>query len=174
MSEQPELPYYDGSESSSGHSGSDTSASAARQADTDGTTKAMQAEVLDLLSAATPGIISLGIGARMGITVKELREQTGWHHGNASRVLSDLHKTGSIARLTEVRNRCKVYVLPYYVMGREVEQQGHTSTTVMLDEMYALLNEAQRTDANAQDSLLHRQWHTRANDVMRRYEGRPK
>jgi hypothetical protein len=39
-------------------------------------------------------------------------------------VLSDLHKAGRIARLTEERNRCKVYVLPEYVNGRETEPHG--------------------------------------------------
>jgi hypothetical protein len=46
------------------------------------------------------------------------------HHGQASGALSVLHKEGRIARLTERRNRCAVYVLPEYVQGRETSPHG--------------------------------------------------
>jgi len=54
-----------------------------------------------------------------GMTVKEVREATGWHHGTASGCLSNLHKGGQIARLTEERGDCQVYVLPQHVNNRE-------------------------------------------------------
>lgn len=43
---------------------------------------------------------------------------TDLHHGQASSVLSVLHKEGRLARLTEKRERCAVYVLPEYVGDR--------------------------------------------------------
>lgn len=45
-----------------------------------------------------------------GLTWKELAEQTGWHHGTASGVLSVLHQSGAIVRAIRARNRCKIYV----------------------------------------------------------------
>ena len=57
-----------------------------------------------------------------GATVKELREVLAIHHGKASSILSNDHKAGKLARLTEKRNGCKVYVLPQYVDGRKTEK----------------------------------------------------
>jgi hypothetical protein len=90
----PLLPYA----GTSGWSGSATSQSRAVNADRDGTTSAHQRQALESLS--------------------------GWPHGTASGVLSVLHKEGVIARLSTSRSRCKVYVLPDYVDGRETEQHG--------------------------------------------------
>jgi hypothetical protein len=58
------------------------------------------------------------------MTYQEVDEVVHWGHGSVSRVLSDLHKAGLLCRLSEVRNRCKVYVLPEYVGGRETEPHG--------------------------------------------------
>lgn len=54
-----------------------------------------------------------------GITVKELRQSMDWHHGVASSVLSTLHEQGDVARLSQRRDRCSVYVLKSKVEGRE-------------------------------------------------------
>ena len=59
-----------------------------------------------------------------GQTWAELGDKLGAHHGTASGVLSVLHKAGRIDRLTERRDRCKVYVLPEFTAGREIEVQG--------------------------------------------------
>jgi hypothetical protein len=59
-----------------------------------------------------------------GVTWLELAAVLDVHHGSASGVLSVLHKGGRICRLTERRNRCKVYCLPEYVNGRETEPHG--------------------------------------------------
>jgi len=97
----------------SGWSGTDTSRARATRNDSDGTTSRTQALTLALLGEA-------GIN---GLTWKELSELTGLHHGSASGALSVLHKSGKIARLTQVRKRCKVYVLPSKIDGRDVESQ---------------------------------------------------
>jgi len=47
---------------------------------------------------------------KLGLTWKELAQETGWHHGTASGVLSVLHQSGAIVRLYSARNRCKIYV----------------------------------------------------------------
>ena len=104
------LPYN----GSSGWSGTDTSKQRADQADSDGTTRSTQNQ--------TVGHIYLE--RERGMTWKELADITGWHHGTASGALSVLHKAGRIARLTEKRNKCRVYVLPEYVNGRDTDQQG--------------------------------------------------
>lgn len=106
----PVLPYA----GTSGHSGSDTSRERAERADSDGTTTKRQSEAL----------ASLGARHGDGMTWKELGLARGWHHGTASGVLSVLHKEGHVARLTERRDRCLVYVLPQYTQGRETTEQG--------------------------------------------------
>jgi hypothetical protein len=120
----PDLPYA----GTSGWSGSETSRERAETADADGTTTERQQAVLRLLRernvyADTPGnpVWTGGIG---GLTWKELGVLAGMHHGQASGALSVLHKEGRIARLTERRNRCAVYVLPEYVQGRETSPHG--------------------------------------------------
>lgn len=104
----PILPYA----GTSGHSGSDTSERRARTEDSNGTTTARQSETLRRLADA----------GSHGMTWHDLADLAGWHHGQASGVLSVLHRSGLIARLTISRNRCKVYVLPMFVNGRDVEE----------------------------------------------------
>lgn len=103
----PDLPYA----GTSGYSGSDTSEQRARTADNDGTTSKRQSATIRALAQARG----------VGLTWKELADSQGWHHGTASGSLSVLHKTARISRLAERRNRCKVYVLPEFVNGRDVE-----------------------------------------------------
>lgn len=55
----------------------------------------------------------------LGLTWKELGDLTGWHHGQASGALSNLHRTGDLTRLKQRRNGCGIYVVPAYVNGRD-------------------------------------------------------
>jgi hypothetical protein len=105
----PALPY----KGTEGYAGSDTSEAAARQAVISGTASKRQRYVL----------ILAGRAKEKGITVAELRDST-LHHGRVSGALSVLHKVGKLSRLTEVRGKCKVYVLPEYVNGRPTEPHG--------------------------------------------------
>ena len=59
-----------------------------------------------------------------GVTAKELSAILEIHHGWASAILSNHHKAGKFARLSEERDGFKIYVLPQYVNGRETEKQG--------------------------------------------------
>lgn len=122
----PLLPYGGEDDPNSGFAaGVATSEERARRDDADGTTTKRQAEVLRLLGRAVyRGEFETLIGGADGITWKELAEIEGWHHGQASGVLSVLHKDNRIARLTERRNRCFVYVLPEHVNGRDTQAQG--------------------------------------------------
>lgn len=109
------LPYPDpDTGATSGHSGVDTSRDRAHREDADGTTTWRQATVIEHLDRR-------GVS---GVTWKELADLTGWHHGQASGVLSGLHKTGRIDRLAETRGRSHVYVLPGYVADRETQNHG--------------------------------------------------
>lgn len=110
VTSQPVLPYN----GTSGWSGSQASYQRAKTADRDGTTFNRQQSTLTYLAARGPH----------GATWRDLSEYFGWHHGTASGVLSVLHKTNQIARLTERRNKCQVYVLPDFVLGRDVARQG--------------------------------------------------
>lgn len=103
------LPYA----GTSGHSGTDASRDRAIEADTSGTTNERQRQVLAWLAGEDNTWLP-----ECGLTVKDVREATRWHHGVASSVLTTLHIAGRIARLTEKRDRCHVYVLPEYVNGR--------------------------------------------------------
>lgn len=151
----PDLPYA----GTSGFSGTTTSEGRAREADKTGKTKDRQRRVMWFLA-----------GCRShGATWKELSEATGWHHGTASGALSVLHKTGRIARLSQSRHKCKVYVLPNYVDGRETEphrgsiqrRASNPREAVMLTEHQAdvliqghdtLVNQVSRTIADQTDT----------------------
>ena len=97
----------------SGWSGSETSKARAVQEDTDGTTSKRQEDTLcDLYDAGY-----------YGLTWHELAELHGWHHGQASGVLSVLHKADLIVRLKERRGKSAVYVSPAYVKGRAISER---------------------------------------------------
>lgn len=128
--QDPVLPYGI-TNPSSGYSGTDTSAERARTEDRDGTTAYRQRQVRELLYAR----------GEHGITVKELRELTGWHHGQASAALSNLHKVQAISRLSERRDRCKVYVSNEYVNGREIEAQAIQARRFTIAEVESVLRE---------------------------------
>jgi DNA-binding MarR family transcriptional regulator len=112
MVEAVELPLtpYAGT---SGWSGSTTSQDRAIEEDLNGTTKGRQSLTLRVINASKT----------YGMTWKELADETGWHHGQASGVLSVLHKEGLIARLTERRGKCAVYVGLNSVNGRKTSEQ---------------------------------------------------
>lgn len=103
--ELPLTPYA----GTSGWSGSQTSQDRAVQEDTDGTTKGRQNVTLRMINASKT----------YGMTWKELADETGWHHGQASGVLSVLHKEGLIERLAERRGKCAVYIGLNSVNGRK-------------------------------------------------------
>jgi DNA-binding transcriptional regulator GbsR (MarR family) len=107
--ELPLTPYA----GTSGWSGSVTSRQRAEQQDSNGTTKVRQITALTHLRH----------NSERGLTWKELSEITNWHHGQASGVLSVLHRAGLIARLKETRNRCLVYVAPEFVNNRPLSNQ---------------------------------------------------
>lgn len=66
---------------------------------------------------------SLSMAKARGMTVAELRQwHPTLHHGQLSSALTNLHRDGRVARLTEKRGRAKVYVLSDMVQGRTVEQ----------------------------------------------------
>lgn len=98
----------------SGWSGSETSRERAEREDADGTTSKRQRRALRWLD----------VSQARGMTWKDMAIRNGWHHGQASGVLSVLHKAGKIERLTERRDRCQVYVLPEYVNDRETVPHG--------------------------------------------------
>jgi hypothetical protein len=97
-----------------GRSGTGTSAARATARVRSGAAAEQQDAVLELLRRVQ----------RVGVIVKELEKHYGWHHGSASAVLSNLHKVGTLARLENIRDNCKVYVLPEFVDGRETEVFG--------------------------------------------------
>ena len=107
---EPVLPYND----TSGYSGTDTSEQRARDRDSSGKTLSSQNDTLKYLADA----------GDHGLTVQELRNMTGWHHGIASASLTNLHGAGKIARLEEKRNRCHVYVHNRFVNGRTTQPKG--------------------------------------------------
>lgn len=136
----PVLPYG----RTSGWSGSETSRERARNADRSGMTESRQAITLGLLRRA-------GID---GLTWRDLSEQTGWHHGTASGALSVLHKDGQIARLSERRDKCQIYVSRENVLGRPTsDHQPNVSARILRE----VLTEVE------QDLLADRRW-----DAIRR------
>ena len=111
----PVLPYPSRRGPTSGYAeGVATSEERARHADTSGQTQHRQGWVLGALTNAET----------TGLTWAEIDRWKHWGHGSISGVLSNLHKAGKIARLTERRDGCFVYVLPEHVNGRETQEQG--------------------------------------------------
>lgn len=98
----------------SGYSGSETSYDRARRRDEDGSTESLQRHLLVLV----------GRTGYRGLTVAEARRILPQHHGSISGALSNLHKAGSIACLTERRESCHPYVLPIHVDWRPTREQG--------------------------------------------------
>lgn len=123
----------------SGWSGSDTSRERAERDDSDGTTRERVKATLTHLSS---------VGAA-GATWKELALAQGWHHGEASGVLSRLHKARQVARLGEKRNRCAVYVLPSLVGDRETSEPGRQAPP------RAALTDGERRDVRELRGAIH-------------------
>jgi hypothetical protein len=151
--EGPITPYpeADGSGKTSGWSGSETSHERAVSEDADGTTSARQEMVYR----------HVAWWKETGVTVAKMRENTGLHHGQASSALSVLHKEGRIARLTERRDRCAVYVLPEYVNGRETAAPGRQART---PEPVTLTAEEALVLSNVRRNLAYG-WSTTRKDV---------
>ena len=103
--------------------------------------------VAELTRAGVPKRLAvhtmLAFAQAEGMTVKELRVRTGWHHGAASGVLSTMHRDGRIARLRTKRERCSVYVLPEFIEDRPASRSRVTHQT-LLDEMATMLARFQR------------------------------
>lgn len=116
MSSESELIGYPepGGLRTGGHSGTDTSRERAIREAMDGTKAQREKDTIWLL----------GTRRGNGLTVKELRDLTGMHHGQASSVLSTLHKVGRVDRLNERRDRCLVYVLHGFAGERETQPHG--------------------------------------------------
>lgn len=108
------LPYA----GTSGWSGSDASRERALKADTSGQTKNRRKQAMAALRKA-------GVH---GMTYQELGAMFDWHHGTSTGVLSVLHKSGEIARLSkQKRNGCSVYMLPEHLYGRATAPHGRTN-----------------------------------------------
>ncbi len=75
--------------------------------------------------AATVGYLKAA--REVGVTWRELAAAEVWGHGSCSRVLSDLHRTGDVVRLTEKRDGCSVYVLAGYAGDRDTIPHGRVS-----------------------------------------------
>jgi hypothetical protein len=131
---EPDLPYA----GSSGWSGSQTSQDRAVEADGSGRTRDRQRRALRCVADA---------GSR-GITWKELDLLTGWeHHGTTSGALSVLHKVGKIARLKQARDKCAVYVLPEFVLDREVSPQRSSKAKQDQEILQRIIAEVDRYPA---------------------------
>lgn len=59
-----------------------------------------------------------------GATWRDIAQEFDIHHGAASAALSHLHKEGVLARLTETRGRCHVYVLAEFAGNRPTQPHG--------------------------------------------------
>lgn len=113
MSEDGAALTYNGTE---GYSGSEASRMRAEGEARDGTVLRRQQDVMHWVQAA-------GVS---GVTWRDLGEVTGLHHGQITGALSNLHRAGKIARLTQRRGRCSVYVAHEYVGDRRIAPPAYT------------------------------------------------
>jgi hypothetical protein len=107
-----EFPYA----GTSGWAGSNTSRDRALQQDSDGTFNEREKVAINLLR----------VNRNTGATWRDLALYANLHHGQASGVLSILHKQEKIARLTNRRDKCAIYVLPEFVSDRETSEHRNT------------------------------------------------
>lgn len=146
----PVLPYA----GTAGWSGSTTSRDRESQDREKGNTLHRQQGVLNILARRG------ACGAIWG----EIGDEMGLHHGAASGVLSVLHKTGHVVRLTERRNKCQVYVLPQHADGRELAPyKPNVSTRLLktiLEELDQDLSEGSVTLARKRIALTLRNLQT--------------
>lgn len=131
----------------SGSSGSAASHERADAEDESGVTTYRQTRVLALLDRAGP----------LGMNWVEIGKAENWHHGQATGVLSVLHREGRIARLRfGRRDRSSIYVLPEHVEGRETDRQGRKPKVSVTEEhaVMASFLAAYETEKRARDAVV--------------------
>lgn len=102
-----------------GHTGTDTSRA---QAVNTRATRQVQTSVLKEIHRS--GFV--------GRTVAELRREfPQFHHGSISSALTNMHRAGKIARLTQTRAKAKIYVSVGYEDGRETEKPTVRATATI-------------------------------------------
>lgn len=74
-------------------------------------------------------LYTVGGTGEHGTTWRDIARMLNLHHGQASGALSSLHRRGFLARLTEKRDRCSVYVANRFVMDRDTLPYGAGSDT---------------------------------------------
>lgn len=131
MTSDPITPYA----GTSGWAGTDTSRDRAARDDSNGTTSRRQWLALRALEDSM----------FYGRTWRELADVTGMHHGQASGVLTLLHKAGKIARLADKREQCRIYVHLDYVEGRDTEPYTPRVAPADVEEMAETIREAYAT-----------------------------
>lgn len=136
----------------SGHAGSETSRERAEWSDGAGITSARDRGTLERLAVAGPD----------GLTWRELAEEAWLHHGEASGSLSRLHLVGAVARLTERRDRCQVYVLPGHIGERHLSDYTPVLTkrivVGLLDEVEDRLRVNDTTEARRLIAVYRKRW----------------
>jgi hypothetical protein len=133
----------------SGWSGTDTSRERAVRADKSGVTTERQRLVLRYVSASY----------ERGVTVVEARRDLQLHHGQASGALSNLHRGGHLALLTERRDRCHVYVLVENVRGRDTIPPRTNARALTDDEKHLIRVALLGSDVDgARDLALDETW----------------
>lgn len=81
-----------------------------------------------------------------GATYLDLCHEFNVGHGSASGALSVLHRAGSLARLVDERDGCKVYVTPGYVDGRPVEvHDGIANPRIRVTDVLTLIDDVRDT-----------------------------
>lgn len=112
----------------SGWAGSQASHERQMMIDESGDTGKRQREVLnELRNAGSYGAIWRDIALALNL-----------HHGQASAALSVLHREGIIARLTDKRSKCSIYVLPEFVNDRATSEAMKTKASTNAHAIKAL------------------------------------
>lgn len=137
----------------SGWSGTETSRQRMEYEDIEGISGRRRQEVLRVLLTLGP----------KGITWQEAADRLGLHHGQASGALSGLHKMGYIVRLQETRRRCKVYVLPQFVGGREIERfrpnpKKYAQMPPVSESHFLIVEWLDRESKNPDQNSVYQNW----------------
>lgn len=115
-----------------GHSQEGASRERQERENEEGISKARQTLVIGHLKVAGP----------LGLTIRELCDKTGWHHGQSSNALSILdtitkptREPMDVVRIDEKRGKQSVYVLEMFRQGRPIARHRRSAADILRDEL---------------------------------------
>lgn len=132
----------------------------------------MSTGFVDLAPRSREVFYTVAGAGQYGMNWVEVARNLNLHHGQASGALSSLHRRGFVARLTEKRDRCSVYVANRYLLDRDTipypsEKPAEVSesdecTRIECQTVLAMYESLQAENARLKERLAVRESLTRS------------